>query len=381
MTLPLYTDHGAPEKHEVHYNTGLWYDKFFRFWKSNADWTVSEDGKKKWIQGICAAPVGDKNLLKGAVSRLVEMVYTLRGEICCFATDWRFVTGLGREHPVENGFAWHHTLGVPFLPGSSVKGIVRAWVEKWADPPVSPADVRRVFGPEGEGRDRHVGSIIFFDALPVKPVKLEADVMTPHYVPYYQQDRPENPPGDWYGPVPIPFLTVKSGQTFLFALAPRRAAAEQSYADCQQAVRWLTQALADIGAGAKTAVGYGRFVRREKTEDEIRGVLAGRVVTTAPAAEELGSTPTEKAVSTAELSSIRKEMEASGYSHDPECFMGVLTTFWLKKLQDDQIPLDERKEIALLLKEWYLVHKAGQWRKPNKKNKAKIAEIKKVLGE
>jgi CRISPR-associated protein Cmr6 len=34
---------------------------------------------------------------------------------------------------VENGFLWHPTLGVPYLPGAAVKGLVRAYVEHWDD--------------------------------------------------------------------------------------------------------------------------------------------------------------------------------------------------------------------------------------------------------
>lgn len=376
MVLPLYAGHGVPKRYSRGFNTGLWYDKFFGFW--NTDWSVGEDEKKRWIQEVCTIPVGDKALLDEAILRLTRLVLALVGEYRCFSTDWRFVTGLGRPHPVENGFAWHHTLGVPFLPGSSVKGIVRTWAEKWVDPPVSD-DVLRIFGPDGEVRDKHVGSVIFFDALPVKPVKLEADVMTPHYLDYYQQERPEKPPGDWYDPVPIPLLTVAPGQTFIFAVAPRRSADEQSRADCRLAMEWLTDALAVIGAGSKTAVGYGRFTRQEKTEAEIRHNRAMSDVEGVQAAGRSPGTSAEEPKLADALSPIREEMEKDGYSSDPERFIGFLTSKWLKRLQDEEFPPDVKQEIAVLLKEWYMTYKTEQWRKPNKKNAAKIAEIKKFL--
>lgn len=376
MVLPLYNlGQGAPRRYDRSFNTGLWYDKFFHMW--SAKWSITEGRKKDWIKEMAANPVGDETLLKEAIMRQTSLVTALAGEYRCFATDWRFVTGLGRNHPTENGFAWHHTLGVPYLPGSSVKGIVRSWAENWANLPTPEVD--RIFGPEGEGENKHVGSMIFLDALPIKPVKLEADVMTPHYPEYYQQDRPEKPPGDWYDPVPISFLTVAPGQTFLFALVPRRAADKQSRADCRQAMKWLTEAIAAIGAGAKTAVGYGRLTRRERAEAEIRCTLAACGVAGVPAADKSSGIPAEKPAPAAVLSPFRKEMETDGYSRDPERFMGALTTKWLKKLQDDQTPPDAKREIAVLLKEWYLAYKAEQWRKPNRKNAAKIAEIKKFL--
>ena len=84
------------------------------------------------------------------------------------------MTGLGRSHPVENGFAWHPTLGMPYLPGSSVKGMVRAWAEQETDPRPASEELDRLLG-----KQNSAGSVCFLDALPIKPVKLEADVMTP----------------------------------------------------------------------------------------------------------------------------------------------------------------------------------------------------------
>ena len=36
-----------------------------------------------------------------------------------------FTTGLGNEHPLENGFAFLNPYGLPYLPGSGVKGVLR----------------------------------------------------------------------------------------------------------------------------------------------------------------------------------------------------------------------------------------------------------------
>jgi CRISPR-associated protein Cmr6 len=43
-----------------------------------------------------------------------------------------FATGLGIEHPLENGFAFLDPYGLPYLPGSSVKGVVRRAGEELA---------------------------------------------------------------------------------------------------------------------------------------------------------------------------------------------------------------------------------------------------------
>ena len=45
-----------------------------------------------------------------------------------------FTTGLGNEHPLENGFAFLDPYGLPYLPGSGVKGVVRRAAEELAHP-------------------------------------------------------------------------------------------------------------------------------------------------------------------------------------------------------------------------------------------------------
>lgn len=43
-----------------------------------------------------------------------------------------FMTGIGNEHPLENGFAFLNPYGLPYLPGSSIKGVLRAAAEELA---------------------------------------------------------------------------------------------------------------------------------------------------------------------------------------------------------------------------------------------------------
>ena len=45
-----------------------------------------------------------------------------------------FTTGLGNEHPLENGFAFLNPYGLPYLSGSGVKGVVRRAAEELAHP-------------------------------------------------------------------------------------------------------------------------------------------------------------------------------------------------------------------------------------------------------
>jgi CRISPR-associated protein Cmr6 len=243
-------------------NAGLWYDKFCDRWKP--DWTgfAGDSDKRDWMSTL-PKKVGDSALMKEAVKRLEDLVDAQGG--CRFRrmTAWRFVTGLGRNHPVENGFTWRHDIGTPYIAGSSLKGLARAYARDWDGLPRE--EIHRIFDQKLDA-GLGVGSVVFLDALPVGPVALDADVMTPHYSPWYQGET-NAVPADWHSPTPIPFLTVAPGQTFVFAVLPRNRSNQQDQEDCKKGADLLKEALEMLGAGAKTAVGYGQFVERQDPSD------------------------------------------------------------------------------------------------------------------
>ena len=252
---PLYrTAIHEPKRRGRDGHAGLWFDKFCDRWRIDKTWTLSnEENDKKcnpkldWINDITKSQIGTPGEIEEYALRLTRMVERRGGCIAVFTTESRFVTGLGRSHPVENGFAWHPTLGTPYLPGSSVKGLVRAWAKAEAESGRDADAHESLFGRVG-----NAGSICFMDAVPVEPVRLDADVMTPHYAGWSASE----PPGDWMSPTPIPFLTVAAKTPFLFGLVPGRDASDE---DLNTVEGWLGAALAWAGGGAKTAVGYGRF--------------------------------------------------------------------------------------------------------------------------
>ncbi|MDP2835340.1 MAG: type III-B CRISPR module RAMP protein Cmr6 [Pseudomonadota bacterium] len=59
-----------------------------------------------------------------------------------------FATGLGNEHPIENGFAFLTPYGLPYLAGSGVKGVLRRAAEEMA---LFPEEYALTPLPEGEG--------------------------------------------------------------------------------------------------------------------------------------------------------------------------------------------------------------------------------------
>lgn len=270
-------------------HAGLWWDKFCDVWTE--DWSGPDEqvvreagggqaktirpGKLEWMLGLLHRRQANRrvstsagiaaDLELGEPARLGEAHARRAGLFA--AVDARtvdlelttpFVTGTGLEHPTENGFVFHHTLAVPCIPASSLEGLVRAFAMQREG--VGAEEAKRVFGPRAEGQALAVGSVVFFDALPLGPVRLSVEVTTPHYQPWYQADDPAaRPPADWYDPVPVPFLVLAPGARFRFAVAPRRRDDAQDRADADRASGWLGEALALVGAGAKTALGFGRF--------------------------------------------------------------------------------------------------------------------------
>lgn len=249
-------------------NTGLLFNKFCDVWSGpEKGWKPKNPKNKKAVKQQFFDEIVKQfnnnteaaNLLGQYNDRRKSLIEksSLRGKVETYTTSWRFVSGLGMEHVLETGFAWHRILGVPYLPGSSVKGMIRAWAEIDAGKDKNKEEVvRRLFGPRCKDPEEQpdTGSLIVFDAIPSEKPVLEVDIMNPHYGKYYQGD---GPPADYLNPTPIFFLTVAANVSFEFALAPRIKNSDSD--DLKEGFNFLKEALKHIGAGAKTAVGYGYF--------------------------------------------------------------------------------------------------------------------------
>ena len=268
MVAPLYDGIDVPLKKPEEAHSGLWFDRFFNRYDTN--WELGETAKTEWIN-LVKGQVGQSDQLKNFIKRQYGLVKHLQGSSQRYKTDWHFVTGMGNSHPVENGFSWHPTLGVPYIAGSAVKGLVRAWVELNEDKLLDDDKAARLkswFGTEKKDDvAEQAGDFIFFDAIPEQRPSLIADIMTPHMGDWYSdgaKGNPNNPkaiPADWHEPIPVTFLAVKHAQ-FIFSIAPRKVqldASQKTHQDAQLSAvfKALEQALEWLGAGAKTGAGYG----------------------------------------------------------------------------------------------------------------------------
>jgi len=265
-------------------NPGLVFDRFA------PDWREESTLKKEGLQRVLGAKA-DVKILREWNARWERCVRAAQGEPFALRTDWRLIAGLGRKGSLEVGFTFHR-YGFPILPGSSVKGVARAWAFLWLaeQANVNPlAELDEVLSADSEddkkeekkkylrwraaqpdevqqladdfrvifGTPATAGRAVFFDAIPAQLPTLELDVMNPHFPKYYQGDQP---PTDWQSPVPVYFLTVAAGTEFRFGVGWRGALDEAGQCLRRLAQKWLTEGLTNLGAGAKTSAGYGYFV-------------------------------------------------------------------------------------------------------------------------
>ncbi|MBN2835291.1 MAG: type III-B CRISPR module RAMP protein Cmr6 [Candidatus Delongbacteria bacterium] len=200
-----------------------------------------------------------------------------------FKPNWRMIVGLGGESVYETSITLHHIYGIPYIPASSIKGVVRSWIinSVFGDDDLHFAEGRAiedkafcdVFGcpaeikidkskfesyytrKDGKKKGDRMGKIIFMDVLPIKEPKIEVDIMNPHYSEYYSGSQP---PTDTQRPIPIPFLTV-ADTDFQFIIGSFGDSINDFKIADKSISVWLMETLSAHGIGAKTAVGYGRM--------------------------------------------------------------------------------------------------------------------------
>ncbi|WP_127958219.1 type III-B CRISPR module RAMP protein Cmr6 [Serratia microhaemolytica] len=161
----------------------------------------------------------------------------------------RLLIALSGNGALETGCSLSHNYGMPYIPGSSVKGVARAWASQHLA--AQSRELEALFGTdESEQLHRVSGLVTFHDAWWIPPQKAAKpfvlDVVTTHHQDYYNGSQDE--PSDKDSPIPNHLLAVTG--SFLFVLEGERNAVEL----CQIL---LQKALVDNGIGAKTAAGYG----------------------------------------------------------------------------------------------------------------------------
>lgn len=248
---------------------GLQLDKFSNPYlfqpDSNESGKTVPSGQKhqKDLLRRVASASGDNPLLQRLRARRCAMLTGLSALSWSATTAGALTLHLSRASALENaGLCLHPLYGFVYLPGSGLKGMVRAyaetvWLKAEGDRGQSEEPIDRVFGRAPKGKaEGWAGSVIFHDAWPEAWPRLIVDIVNNHHKAYYQG---KDAPGDWENPELSYLLAVPPGVAFSFALSPRPPGDAAAVADLAMAKGWLNGALCHLGAGAKTAAGYGSF--------------------------------------------------------------------------------------------------------------------------
>ena len=285
--------------------------KFFETNKGKITYKINANFSPEVIENINKQYYGSLRDLNLKLSK--EMVFTPK---------WRLIVGLGNESVYETSITLHHIYGIPYIPGSAIKGVVRSYFIQnefeeteceWKqinvfesvlenfdvkkDEKLKFEDFKRKFSSKDRkanedlykffyessnikneakilievyqalfGSQKRIGRVIFFDAFPVESPKIEPDVMNVHYPDYYGGNKP---PADYQNPNPIYFLTVKETPfKFIFGIKERddtfiQSGKFKSKKPLDIALKYLKDALSKHGIGAKTSVGYGQMSKNE----------------------------------------------------------------------------------------------------------------------
>ena len=253
--------------------------------------------KSKWLESFVKFARFNKNLYQQFIGRIFIMLKELEKQnykvfFYPFTSRSRLIIGLGSIHSLETSITLHHIFGIPYIPGSALKGVCRMvafWKLAQENNLAENEEELKIFQKKfyGElfkddqdilkyqllfGAQNFKGLLLFLDAYPEisEDGKLfDLDVMNVHYPKYYSGSEP---PADWQNPNPIFFLTVKEGIVFNFYVLFDEFRFNRLKKDKSELTSvlenlnienevksLLKQALQNFGIGAKTSLGYGIF--------------------------------------------------------------------------------------------------------------------------
>ncbi len=265
---------------------GLRFGMFFSAWQP--DFSIGKESKVPALKAVGKLNANDEEAMKEIALRQTQLAQITANTLTFDAIATApFTTGLGNEHPLENGFAFLNPYGLPYLSGSGIKGVLRQAAREltsgeWGETHGwNETAITALFGKQTDEHDKEHqrGTLSFWDALPQIPgANLAVDIMTPHQGHYYQQNDEatsgaRTTPHDSGQPNPISFLTLPPGTKFAFHVRCDLPRLQSLAHDLAENLRWqallpaaFKQAFAWLGFGAKPAVGYGAM----QTDPEIQ---------------------------------------------------------------------------------------------------------------
>lgn len=283
----------------------LWLDKYSypwpircdlaaEYWREQMHWAIQNgdrNGEREFRRKADAFPSGKTASLAMAVAlanngslseypnRTLTWLDSLKRQhgarfgFVELVADSRLLLHLGRANVLENvGLYADRTTGLPLIPGTALKGVVSTWA-CWANH-FNVADgsfrefhrestqrrnfdaeeaklARQILGDDSQTGSEHAGDVIFIGGFPLTPPALGLDIVNPHHESSGQEKTKLTPNA---------FLCVEPQPVTIWRFAYFVRTGTPDHGNIlTQTERWIKEALTQLGIGAKTAAGYGRF--------------------------------------------------------------------------------------------------------------------------
>lgn len=182
--------------------------------------------------------------------------------------------GLGNSHnlalegAIKCGFSFDYTTGLPYLPGSSLKGVLRSYFpgsEK--DEAIAKGKagfLQSLLPPEVELRMEEIreleqlifeNGMVFLGAYPdISENQKNTKLMAMDYITKHEELK---------NPVPVALIKVRPGVSFRFCFLLRDITLSGGKSITAEMLLELFQSIIlTMGVGAKTNTGYGRFQKK-----------------------------------------------------------------------------------------------------------------------
>ena len=174
-----------------------------------------------------------------------------------------YAHGISNEEDSKVGFYFDHTSGLPIIPGSSIKGVLRSFFQE------QYKEEKQEFIQELLKKEVNVEKLAeaifegqrdkFYEARIIKTsgAILQEDYITPH----------KNP---LKNPIPIKIVKIAGGVTFEFSFELHDTTIDETTITADEKLKLFFQLLQFSGVGAKTNVGYGQFKEKSITHLETK---------------------------------------------------------------------------------------------------------------
>ncbi|MGC8743936.1 MAG: type III-B CRISPR module RAMP protein Cmr6 [Verrucomicrobiia bacterium] len=268
----------------------LWLDKYSYKWYRDFD---DKHQKNKYLQKQLPAAKTSALILTADLARPEQMAEACKNKLAFIdrlknffgdrliivelVNDSRLLLHLGRSNVLENvGLYAERITGLPVIPGTSLKGALSTWAfweeneksgtlyqgneDKFIKKRANLKLAKEIFGDDSKDGSTHSGEIVFVGGFPAAPPKIGIDIVNPHYEANGEEKETLTP---------NTFLCVEPGTIWKFVFFVRPGV-ENYKGLLNQTEKWLIDCLTQIGIGAKTAAGYGRF--REANENDKRNL-------------------------------------------------------------------------------------------------------------